>query len=77
MSVQVSFSDHLLNYETEIIQRLAKKESLVVLAAGLPVEKLLLALIRPYCDTVLVLNFTHENDFLRQLRLSFSERKTK
>ena len=57
MSVQISFSDHLLSYETEIIQRLAKKESLVVLAAGLPVEKLLLALIRPYCDTVLVFEF--------------------
>ena len=39
MSVQVGFIDHLLKYEEEIISRLAKKESLVVLAAGLSVEE--------------------------------------
>ena len=38
MSVQVGFIDHLLKYEEEIINRLVKKESLVVLAAGLSVE---------------------------------------
>ena len=39
MSVQVGFIDHLLKYEEEIISRLSKKESLVVLAAGLSVEE--------------------------------------
>ena len=51
MSVQVGFDKGLLKYEIEIIRRLAKKESLVVLAAGLSVEALLLSLIKPYCET--------------------------
>ena len=39
MSVNVNALDKILPYEVEIIKRISKKESLVVLARGLPVEK--------------------------------------
>ena len=42
---------------------MSKKESLVITAAGLSIETLLLALIRPYCDTeelILIVNGSNE-----------------
>ena len=39
MSVNVNALDKILPYEVEIVKRISKKESLVVLARGLPVEK--------------------------------------
>ena len=56
-------SDHLLEFEKEIIRRLAKKESLVITATGLSIDTILLALIRPYCDTdelILIVNGSNE-----------------
>ena len=61
MSVNVDFTEHLMDYEIEIIKRLAQKEGLLVLASGLSTQKILLSFLKPYCDStelILVLNGT-------------------
>lgn len=51
MSIDESFVRSLLDYEKEIIRRMQNKDSLLVLGRGLAVEKILMSLSVPYCDS--------------------------
>ena len=51
MSIDESFVRSLLDYEKEIIRRMQNKDSLLVLGRGLSVEKILMSLSVPYCDS--------------------------
>lgn len=61
MHIKLDFVKQLLNYEKEILRRMQNQNSLLVLARGLSIDKILLSLIIPYCDTselVFILNTT-------------------
>ena len=65
MSVNVDFTEHLMEYEIEIIKRLSHKEALLVLANGLSSREIVLSLLKLGCSILSYLSMAATRPYKR------------